>query len=209
MDTLQPTNQSVLVSAGYILGVGTNLEPEKNAALIVAHLAERFGRVLVSRFYYTDPVGIMSRHRFVNFCAFVPSDLEPTACKAVCVGIEVAMGRDRAHPACKTRDRPADIDLVGRLSMATLRADLGALSPDAYLADPCREIAAMLTGRGIPEPAGELCVVPGPGSGSCRLGETPAAVHRDDRAGLVVVPENGVHGHPDRLDPALLAEQGL
>lgn len=197
----------MLVSEGYILGAGTNVEPEKNAALIVANLAERFGRVLVSRFYYTAPIGITSRHRFVNFCAFVPSDLEPAACKAVCVGIEIAMGRDRTHPACKTRDRPADIDLVGRLSMATLRADLDSLQPDAYLADPCREIAAMLTGRGIPEPAGELCVVSG--SGFFRLGETPAAVHRDDGAGLVVVPENGVHRHPDRLDAALLAEQGF
>ena len=202
-------NRAVLVSAGYILGVGTNLEPEKNAALIVANLAERFGRVLVSRFYYTDPVGITSRHRFVNFCAFVPSDLEPAACKEVCVGIEVAMGRDRTHPACKTRDRPADIDLVGRLSMASLRADLDALLPDAYLAAPCREIAAMLTGRGVPDPAGELCVVSGPGPGPFRLGEAPGTVQRDDGAGLVVVPENGLHGHPDRLDAALLAEQGL
>lgn len=187
------------------------MEPEKNAALIVANLAERFGRVLVSRFYYTDPVGMTSRYRFVNFCAFVPSDLEPAACKEVCVGIEVAMGRDRAHPACKTRDRPADIDLVGRLSMASLRADLDALLPDAYLADPCGEIAAMLTGRDIPEPAGELCVVSGPGPGPApfRLGEAPAAVHRDDGAGLVVVLENGFHGHPDRLDAAFLAEQGL
>lgn len=211
MDAFPSPAPVVPSSAGYILGVGTNLDPEKSAARIVAYLASEFGHVVFSRFYYTDPVGMTSRHRFVNFCAFVPSELEPAACKAICVGIEVAMGRDRAHPSCKTRDRAADLDLITQLRPPASPRDLDALPIDAYLIQPFRELLSVLAGHHPPGPAGELCPVPFPGAGldTARLGEAPAAVHRDDGTGLIVVLENGLHRHPDRLNPALLAEERL
>ncbi len=198
--------------AGYILGIGTNVEPDLNAARIAVHLADVFGCVLLSRFYRTAPVGMASAHPFVNYCAYVQSALEPDRCKDLCVRIELALGRDRAHPARKTRDRPADIDLIGRVSRSATADDLSALCPDAYLAAPFAEIAALLTGRPAPSPRGDLCAAAMPGgrgTSPLRLGETPATVHRDDGAGLIVVPEDGFHRHADGLRPALLAEQRL
>lgn len=211
MDSFPSPAPGALPSAGYILGVGTNLDPENSAAHIVTHLAAEFGRVLLSRFYYTDPVGMTTRHRFVNFCAFVPSEFEPAACKAMCVGIEIAMGRDRAHPACKTRDRVADLDLIARLDTLMPPPDPDALPVDSYLIPPFRELLAVLAGRHPPGPAGTLCPVPFPGFGpdTARLGEAPAAVHRDDGTGLVRILENGFDRDPDRFDPALLAEERL
>src|SRR5690349_12568999 len=102
------------VRCGYILGIGTNIEPERNVSRIIEQLAHKFGRILISRFYETAPVGMTSDRPFINFCAFVRTALEPVACKAACVDIEVELGRDRAHPCRKTRDRPADIDLLTR-----------------------------------------------------------------------------------------------
>ena len=45
---------------GFILGIGTNMDPERNARHIVERLVDRFGRTLVSRFHYTEPVGMDS-----------------------------------------------------------------------------------------------------------------------------------------------------
>jgi len=211
MDALIPIPSVPLPPAGYILGIGTNVEPDRNAVRIATRLADLFGSVLISRFYRTAPVGMSSAHPFVNYCAYVPSALEPACCKRLCVEIELALGRDRAHPCCKTRDRPADIDLIGRVSRPIAADGLTALRPDAYLAAPFAEIAALLTKRTVPLPRGELCAAAMPGcrSGSPRLGETPASIHRDDSAGLIVVLEDGLHRHADGLHPALLAEQSL
>ena len=83
-----------------------------------------------------------SQRRFSNFCAYVETALEPQACKAECVAIEVELGRDRAHPMSKVRDRPADIDLLIRVNKDGSRTDLEAIAD--YLAEPAAELIAIL-----------------------------------------------------------------
>jgi 2-amino-4-hydroxy-6-hydroxymethyldihydropteridine diphosphokinase len=164
---------------GYILGIGTNIEPEANALRIVEELTARFGEVLVSRFYYTSPVGMTSGRRFINFCAFIRTPIDAEACKAICVEIETSLGRDRGAPHCKTADRPADIDILAPLpgDKRTAREIAGV----DYLLQPTREILSLIDGGArMPRPRGELCVLPS-------LANAPAAVDRDDRAGLKVV----------------------
>lgn len=168
---------------GYLLGIGTNLDPERNALRIVERLVARFGRILLSRLYATAPVGMASGRTFLNFCAFAATELEPAAMKALCVGIEVELGRDRSHPGSKTRDRPADIDLQIRFLADGSRVVLEEIPP--YLAAPADEILALLSpGEPVPPAGADVRVL---ASGSLRLGETPAAVDRDDGAGLIVV----------------------
>jgi 2-amino-4-hydroxy-6-hydroxymethyldihydropteridine diphosphokinase len=181
--------ESGRLTRGYILGVGTNVEPERNARRIVEHLVGSFGTVLLSRFYETAPVGMESDRPFVNFCAFVRTALAPGACKAVCVGIEVALGRDRTHPRAKTRDRTADLDLLVRYRADGSRVRLQPVA--GYLARPAAELAAILSpGRAVPPAGGRVRAV---AAGGARLGEAPAAVDRDDRAGLVVVGQDRLH----------------
>ncbi len=79
------------VRQGYLLGIGSNIDPERNTLLIVERLRRRFGEILVSRIIQTDPVGMSSQRPFSNFCAFVETKLEPQACKAACVAIEVEL----------------------------------------------------------------------------------------------------------------------
>jgi 2-amino-4-hydroxy-6-hydroxymethyldihydropteridine diphosphokinase len=146
-------------------------------------LLRTFGTTVVSRFYETAPVGMESERSFINFCAFARTGLEPAACKAACVAIEVELGRDRTHPSRKTRDRAADIDLLTRVGADGRQVQLEPVAD--YLAQPAAEIVAILSpGRTVLVARG--CVRAFTVGGS-RLGEAPAAVDRDDRAGLMVV----------------------
>jgi 2-amino-4-hydroxy-6-hydroxymethyldihydropteridine diphosphokinase len=127
---------------GFILGIGTNVDPERNARHIVERLVDRFGRTLVSRFHNTEPVGMDSDRRFINYCAFVGTMLDPGACKSACVAIEVALGRDRTDPLRKTRDRTADIDLLAHLLPGS--TTLGLVEVADYLSRPLGELTALL-----------------------------------------------------------------
>ena len=127
---------------GYLRGIGSNVDPERNTVLIIDRLRRSFGEILVSRVIQTDPVGMTSQRRFSNFCAYVGTALEPEPCKAECVAIEVELGRDRAHPMSKVRDRPADIDLLIRVNKDGSRTDLEAIAD--YLAEPAAELIAIL-----------------------------------------------------------------
>lgn len=172
------------MNPGYILGIGSNLEPEKHAALIIEHLARRFGELRISRIYYTAPEAVASSQAFVNFCAYVPTELPPPEFKAECVAIEEALGRDRSHPLRKVLDRSADLDVLARLTGQERQLAAETLCPAAYLAQPLRELLAELALAPAVAARGGLCRISLAGE---ILGEAPAAVHRDDRAGLVVV----------------------
>ena len=178
------------MTQGYLLGIGTNLDPERNVPDIVEALLLIFGRIQLSRFYQTLPIGMESTKPFINFCAFVPTELGPEACKAACVGIEIALGRDRLHPASKTRDRPADLDLLMQVGCDGERVELEPVP--VYLAAPAAELIAALS------PGADVTVLPG-----CVrrfvlrgrwLGETPTTIDGNDGPGLVAVGQDRFHG---------------
>lgn len=139
---MSPRRSAVNLRQGYLLGVGSNVNPQRNALRIIDCLRQRFAEVLISRFHETAPVGMDSNHRFINFCAFVATRLGPLACKQACVEIEIALGRDRTHPASKTRDRTADIDLLMQVGPDGSRILLEPIAP--YLAEPAAEILKLL-----------------------------------------------------------------
>jgi 2-amino-4-hydroxy-6-hydroxymethyldihydropteridine diphosphokinase len=113
----------------------------------------------------------------------VRTGLGPEACKAACVALEIALGRDRTHPSSSTRDRPADIDLLIRIDHTGSRVELEPVA--AYLAQPTAEILAMLSPcQTVPGANGRIRAVT---LGGLRLGEAPATIDRDDRTGLIVV----------------------
>lgn len=189
------------VHRGFILGIGTNIAPERNAARMLDRLSARFGRTLVSRCYYTEPVDIATGQRFVNGCVYVQSDLSWSGCKEVCVGIEIALGRDRSHPCCKTRDRPADIDIIAEVAEGGRGTDLLGIAVDSYLTQPMAEIVAMIDPAvAMPDPHGVVCRFRLAGG---VLGQSPATIDRDDSACLVRVGKNGRNREHDRLGASL------
>jgi 2-amino-4-hydroxy-6-hydroxymethyldihydropteridine diphosphokinase len=172
------------VDHGYIVGVGSNIEPERNSLAVLDKLAACFGSIIVSRMYYTDPVGMKSIRRFVNFSVYVRSHLAPTQFKAVCTRIEIELGRNRSDPSSKTADRAADIDLLVEVPCQELASvNIG---DNAYLLQPTREIVALLLETPVPGAKGELCVI-------FPLGDAPTTVDHDDRAGLIVIGQEGLN----------------
>lgn len=97
---------------GYLLGIGSNLSPESNIADIIDALLEQFSSLAISRVLRIPPVGMNSQHDFLNLAAFIETDLDSESLKAFCNGLEVRLGRDRHDPASKTKDRPADLDIL-------------------------------------------------------------------------------------------------
>ncbi|GEM_PF-7090282 len=95
----------------YHLSLGTNLEPQKNAAAILHALCAHFGEVVICPFIETTPHSIKTDKMFLNAVAIVRSDKTPEQIKAITNQIEVSLGRDRSDPNSSKKDRAADIDI--------------------------------------------------------------------------------------------------
>lgn len=97
----------------YYLSLGSNLQPEVNAANMLRALSKHFGPLLSYPFVYTTPENINTSNGFINALVVIRSNQSPEQVKACLNTIEVALGRDRSDPARSIKDRPADIDILG------------------------------------------------------------------------------------------------
>lgn len=121
----------------YLCSIGSNLEPAQHVAQTVAELLARFGHLRLSSVIQTKPVGMHSRHDFLNCLFVIESELSQPQLKAEFVLMELAHGRDRSNPLCKVTDRPLDIDILAqgeRDAFAGMRVDayLGELLAELY-----------------------------------------------------------------------------
>lgn len=124
----------------YLCSIGSNLDPHQHVSQALGELLERFGRLHLSSVIQTKPVGMHSRHDFLN-CLFVTeSTLAPQQLKTFFIAMELAHGRDRSDPNCKVLDRPLDIDILAN----SPTDDFAATRVDAYL----NELLAELYGQG-------------------------------------------------------------
>jgi 2-amino-4-hydroxy-6-hydroxymethyldihydropteridine diphosphokinase len=98
------------VSLAYI-GLGSNLgDREENLRGALERLNE-LGRVRVSSFRETEPVGVTDQPRFVNAAAELETDLSPQDLLARLLEIERDLGRDRARER-RWGPRTIDLDLL-------------------------------------------------------------------------------------------------
>jgi 2-amino-4-hydroxy-6-hydroxymethyldihydropteridine diphosphokinase len=101
-----------IVHQGYLLGLGTNIEPKKNMVEMVRQLCDVVDQLTLSRVLNIPPVGMNSTAWFLNAVAYVETRLPETQFKQRCNKIEQMLGRDRTDPDRKHKDRPADIDIL-------------------------------------------------------------------------------------------------
>ncbi len=120
----------------YLCSIGSNLDPAQHVSQAVEQLLSRFGRLRLSSVIQTKPVGMHSRHDFLNCLFVVQSELSATQLKAEFVTMELAHGRDRSHPLCKVADRPLDIDILA----CDERDDFADAGVDTYLGDLLAEM---------------------------------------------------------------------
>ena len=103
---------------GFLLGIGSNINPHDNFIRIVQLLLKCFESFHLSRVLHIPPVGMNSQHHFLNAVAFIETTMPETTLKTICNQIEIALGRDRCDPNSKNKDRPADLDILSHLQTA-------------------------------------------------------------------------------------------
>ena len=144
------------------LGIGSNVEPEKNIPLALKSLGG-FARLTgVSTFYLTQPVGASDSPPFYNGAARVETEMPPREFKFdVLRKIEGDLGRVRNRDRFAPRTIDLDIVLYDNLVMR----EPGLVLPDpdvvtrAFLAVPLLELAPDLVlpgGLKLAEIAGSL-----------------------------------------------------
>ncbi len=93
-----------------ILGIGSNIDAEKNIAEMLQVLKQKVDIINVSSFIKTKPIGITNQPNFTNGAVKIQTELPEKKLKKVLKGIEDQMGRDRSQP--KFGPRCIDLDIV-------------------------------------------------------------------------------------------------
>ena len=170
---------------GFVIGIGSNIAPERNVPRILRALLAEFGALYMSRILRTRPVGMASQAEFLNLAVFVETGLDAAALKAVCNRIETGLGRDRDDPDSARKDRPADLDILfpvvpGQAFRPTVEGE--------YQRPVVADLLAFLGLGPAPDglPGGEAVDL-----GGVSAGEVAAAVDRQGGTGDVVVVEQG------------------
>ncbi|WP_052064594.1 2-amino-4-hydroxy-6-hydroxymethyldihydropteridine diphosphokinase [Acidihalobacter prosperus] len=171
-------------ASGYVIGIGSNIEPERNVPRIIDALLRRFGALRMSRILRTRPVDMASERDFLNLAIYAETALTASELKDVCNGIECALGRDRCDPERARKDRVADLDILFALVPGVSAPSLTAVDGVYF-----RPVVADLYGLlGLSPVAMESPGVPVCLDGAS-AGEVPAAIHLDRGTGQVVVVE--------------------
>lgn len=93
-----------------IIGIGSNIEAEKNIAEVLKILAERFELLKVSKFLKTHPIGIENQPDFTNGAAKIATSLDKKSLRTELKAIEDQLLRDRTLP--KFGPRTIDLDII-------------------------------------------------------------------------------------------------
>ncbi len=96
-----------------ILGLGSNLGNRKDNIMAAVYAIGRLPGTTViasSSLYETKPVDVPNEQNdYLNECVVIMTELSPRALLGACLGVEVAMGRERVIPH---DSRTIDVDLL-------------------------------------------------------------------------------------------------
>jgi 2-amino-4-hydroxy-6-hydroxymethyldihydropteridine diphosphokinase len=93
-----------------IIGIGSNIEPEKNIASAIFFLRQEQTFVSVSSLIKTSPIGIVEQPDFLNGAVKVITEMEIADFKNYLKKLEDRLMRDRTTP--KFGPRTIDLDIV-------------------------------------------------------------------------------------------------
>jgi len=95
--------------ATVFLGIGSNVDPQRNLRLAVRELRRQYGSLDLSNVYQNSPVGFEGSD-FLNLVVSLKSDESPVDMHAQIESIHDIAGRERRNS--KFISRPLDIDLL-------------------------------------------------------------------------------------------------
>ena len=93
-----------------VLGIGSNIDPEKNHQSVIKELEKYFLIIRCSTIIKTKPIGIIDQPYFLNRSILIKTALNQNEVKKILINIENIMGRDRTLP--KFGPRKIDIDII-------------------------------------------------------------------------------------------------
>lgn len=136
--------------SGFLIGIGSNIEPHKNLVTIINQLLGHFSKITLSRVLMLPPIGMNSQHDFLNVVAFIETGITEKKLKDICNTIEMNLGRDRTDPTSKTRDRTADLDILtaAHFPNDSKRAS-HTITKEYFLYPLLEEITAYISGKHI------------------------------------------------------------
>lgn len=165
------------VGSGFLLGLGSNIEPDDNFASMMTLLLQCFDHIHLSRVLHIPPVGMNSHRYFLNAVAFIETEMAETELKNICNQIEIALGRDRADPNSKQKDRPADLDILIHMDTAKdWQRSASSITDEYFLYPLINELRAYLIGDiSVPviQPGTEVK------TDGLTFGETATTIYRD------------------------------
>ena len=93
-----------------IIGLGSNIRPEKNIALAVSELEKVMKIIHQSDLIRTKPIGITDQPDFLNGAVLVDTPLDQNELRKLLKKLEDSLGRDRTLP--KFGPRTIDLDIL-------------------------------------------------------------------------------------------------
>lgn len=141
------------------LGLGSNIDPEKNIQRAIGHLKEHVKVVKLSKLYQTQALGRVDCPPFINGVIQIETSLLPLDLKySVIRPIEDKLGRIRTSD--KNAPRTIDIDIVAYDDIAIKEDDLVLPDPEIaqreFLAVPLSELSPDLVLPGMKQALREI-----------------------------------------------------
>ncbi len=99
--------------AAFLIGMGSNIEPERHLCVAAQTIRERFPSAVFSRVYRSIAVGMDEAADFLNACCLVETTMESVQLNAWLKQTEDAHGRDRSKGPWKSRTLDLDVLMVG------------------------------------------------------------------------------------------------
>ncbi len=93
-----------------IIGVGSNIEPERHIASALTALHRDVAVKAISAWVKTAPIGFISQNDFINGAVKVETVMSRTTFKKYLKNLENKLGRDRTLP--KFGPRVIDLDII-------------------------------------------------------------------------------------------------
>ncbi|MDE0159534.1 MAG: 2-amino-4-hydroxy-6-hydroxymethyldihydropteridine diphosphokinase [Candidatus Dadabacteria bacterium] len=92
-----------------IIGIGSNIDAERNVSVAKRMLGEKLNVLRESKFLRTKPIGSRDQQDFLNGSLLVETRLGFKQLKTVLKGVEIALGRDAGEDRYGPRKMDLDI----------------------------------------------------------------------------------------------------
>ena len=145
------------MSAMVYIGVGSNVDSEKNIVLAVREMRKVFGELVLSPVYESAAVGFDGSD-FLNLVAGFETENDVGEVVQSLREIEDGLGRDRSQP--RFSPRPIDLDILTygelELDQPGIQIPRDEILQNAFVLRPLQDIAAEILHPALKQSYGEL-----------------------------------------------------